>query len=41
MLYLLHNHELLLLLADAVVAGAADRWLADRGTLEARLFLRH
>ena len=28
------------LLADAAVAGAADRWLADRGTPEARLFLR-
>ena len=40
MLRLLHSHALLLLLADAAVVGGADRWLADRGTPEARLFLR-
>ena len=39
MLRLLYNHALLLLLAVAAVAGAADRWLADRDTPEARLFL--
>ena len=41
MFRLLHNYALLLLLADTAVAGAADRWVADRGTPEARLFLRH
>ena len=40
MLRLLHNHARLLLLVGAAVAGAAERWLADRGTPEARLFLR-